>query len=93
MTLAVPTHWNPPRRFRRRAARRTSGGGTAIRLAPRSAGAEQLSLLVEFRSLDGRTWRAIGGGETAADAIDFARASCPTDATWQPAGWNDLYGD
>lgn len=53
----------------------------------------QLSLMVEFRSQDGRNWQAIGGGDTLADAIAFAQHSCPSDGTWQPVSWNDLYGD
>jgi len=50
-------------------------------------------LMVEFTSPDGRAWQAIGGGDTLADAIAFARASCPGDAAWQPISWADLYGD
>ena len=50
-------------------------------------------LMVEFTSPDGRAWQAIGGGDTLADAIAFAQDSCPTDATWQPISWNELYGD
>jgi hypothetical protein len=49
--------------------------------------------MVEFRSPDGRGWKAIGGGDTLADAIAYAQDSCPTDASWQPTSWNDLYGD
>jgi hypothetical protein len=49
--------------------------------------------MVEFRAAGGRTWQAIGGGDTLADAVAFAQDSCPTDATWQPVGWSDLYGD
>jgi hypothetical protein len=50
-------------------------------------------LMVQFTSADGRAWQAIGGGDTLADAIVFARDSCPTDATWQPISWSDVYGD
>ncbi len=57
------------------------------------AAPRQTILSVEFSSADGRTWRAIGGGDTLAAAIDLARDSCPTDTTWQPVRWNDLYGD
>lgn len=53
----------------------------------------QQILAVEFRSDDGRRWRAIGGGPTVADAILYARRSCPTDVTWSPVSWEDLYGD
>ena len=34
------------------------------------AEAEQYILAVEFRSRDGRSWGAVGGGPTAAAAID-----------------------
>jgi len=53
----------------------------------------QRILEVEFVAADGRTWTAIGGGETVGAAIAFARESCPEDVTWQPRTWNDLYGD
>jgi hypothetical protein len=57
------------------------------------AGPTQHILSVEFSSPDGRTWQAIGGGDTLATAIAFAGDSSPTDTTWQPVRWNDLYGD
>lgn len=53
----------------------------------------QVVLMVDFSSPEGRTWWAVGVGDTLADAIDFAEDSCPTDTTWQPTRWNDLYGD
>ena len=53
----------------------------------------QLSLMVDFRSQDGRDRQAVGGGDTLAEAIAFARHSCPTGATWRPVSWNELYGD
>lgn len=64
-------------------------------LAPtsRSAAPAQHILVVEFSSPDGRASQAIGGGDSLAAAIAFARDSCPADATWQPVGWTDLYGD
>ena len=67
------------------------------RLAPRRSlrrepFAQQV-LMVEFTSSDGRTWQAIGGGDTLADAVAFARDSCPADGCWQPIRWNGLYGD
>ena len=49
--------------------------------------------MVDFSSPEGRTWWAVGVGDTLADAIAFAEDSCPTDTTWQPTRWNDLYGD
>jgi hypothetical protein len=50
-------------------------------------------LSVELAAPDGRTWQAIGGGDTVEAAVAFARDSCPADATWQPVRWNNLYGD
>jgi hypothetical protein len=50
-------------------------------------------LTVEFRSTDGRAWRAIGGGPTITDAISSARECCPGGTTWVAVRWNDLYGD
>lgn len=50
-------------------------------------------LMVEFAAPDGRRWQAIGGGDSLADAIAFARDSCPAGATWRPSGWSELYGD
>jgi hypothetical protein len=58
-----------------------------------SAVAEQRILAVWFRSPDGRSWRAIGGGATVAEAISSAREACPDHTTWDAFGWNDLYGD
>jgi hypothetical protein len=54
---------------------------------------EQVVLMVDFTSLEGRKWSAVGVGDNLADAIAFARDSCPSDATWRPLDWNDLYGD
>jgi hypothetical protein len=53
----------------------------------------QRVLLVEFRSLDGRACGAVGGGPTDADAIEYARQSCPTGMEWHAVDWNDLYGE
>jgi len=50
-------------------------------------------LSVEFRSPDGRSWNAIGGGDTLAEAIEWARESCPRGTTWQAVGWGDFYGE
>jgi hypothetical protein len=49
--------------------------------------------MVDFTSPEGRNWWAVGIGDNLADAIAFAQDSCPTDKTWQPTRWNDLYGD
>jgi hypothetical protein len=53
----------------------------------------QRILSVEFRSSDGRAWNAIGGGDTLAAAIEWARESCPHGTTWEPVGWEDIYGE
>jgi hypothetical protein len=58
----------------------------------RSDVSEQRILAIEFRSDDGRTWNAIGGGATVV-AIAVAQNGCPDDATWTAVAWNDLYGD
>jgi xanthine/CO dehydrogenase XdhC/CoxF family maturation factor len=54
---------------------------------------EQRVLSSEFRSEDGRSCRAIGGGHTVTAAIDYAREACPEDTEWDVVGWEDLYGD
>jgi len=53
----------------------------------------QRILCVEFRSGDGRSWSAVGGGTTAADAVRWALDSCPRDTEWDAVSWEDLYGD
>jgi hypothetical protein len=67
--------------------------GKLIRLATPRVAPEQRILAVEFVSADGRTWNAIGGGDTLAAAIASAREGCPDDTIWHPLDWNDLYGD
>jgi hypothetical protein len=100
MTPSAPTtRLNPLRGFRpanfadREPARLTVPDGTVIPFPSTQAAHAQHILMVEFTSPDGRTWQAVGGGDTLADAIAFAQDSCPTDATWQPIRLNDLYGD
>ena len=65
----------------------------AVPLAPRKEPPAHLVLMVDLASPDGRSWRAVGVGETLGEALVFARGSCPTDTTWEPTRWNDLYGD
>ena len=67
--------------------------GRPMRLPATPAAPVQHILAVAFRSADGRTWSAIGGGPTITGAIADAREGCPYDATWDAVGWNDLYGD
>lgn len=99
MTPSAPTRLNSLRGFRpatsayREPARLTVPTGTVIPFPSTEAGHAQHILMVEFTSPDGRAWQAVGGGETLADAIAFAQDSCPTNTTWQPIHWNDLYGD
>jgi hypothetical protein len=62
-----------------------------VRAAP--AGPGQRVLVVDFTSPEGRNWWAVGVGDNLGDAIEFAHDSCPTDTTWRPLHWNDLYGD
>jgi hypothetical protein len=59
----------------------------------RSDVSEQRILAVEFRSDDGRSWNAIGGGATVVAAIASAQNGCPDDAIWTAVVWNGLYGD
>ena len=40
----------------------------------------------------GTRYRAIGGGPTFADAIEFARASLPGAHAWRLVDWADVYG-
>jgi hypothetical protein len=47
---------------------------------------------VELESLDGRRWRAIGGGANLSDALAFARESAPA-GHWRVVRIDDLYGD
>jgi len=64
-----------------------------VGLATPQASLSQHVLRVEFRSPGGRRWHAIGGGASVAEAIVFARESCPDDASWDLVGWSDLYGE
>jgi hypothetical protein len=48
---------------------------------------------VTFSSGAGMSHRAIGGGPTFADAIEFARSSLPGEHAWRLVDWADVYGD
>lgn len=85
MTLAAPSLLNPLRTFR--------AAATVIPLRSTQSTPAQHMLMVEFASPDARTWQAIGGGNTLAAAIAFAQDSCPTDTTWRPISWTEVYGD
>src|SRR5581483_3074737 len=100
MTLPAPTRRNPLRSFRpanltRRnpASRLTEPAGTEMPFSSREAARRQHILMVVFTSPDGCIWQAIGGGDILAEAVAFARDSCPADATWRPISWSDLDDD
>jgi hypothetical protein len=63
-----------------------------LEIVPPSRPAQRI-VSVEFRSPHGETWHAIGGGDTPAEAILWARESCPLGTTWEPVAWEDLYGE
>jgi hypothetical protein len=90
MTLTAPARLSRQRGFqsttRLEQASSTVSAGTPP--AP-----SHVVLMVDFTSPEGRTWWAVGLGDSLAEAIAFAQDSCPTDTTWQPTRWNDLYGD
>jgi hypothetical protein len=67
--------------------------GRVVRLSPAAMAVEQKVLAVLFQAPDGRSWRAIGGGDSLAAAIAFARDSLPRERTWHLVGWDDLYSD
>lgn len=91
MTLAAPSRLNRQRGFR--TARLHRARSIAKKLPSAPAATEQVVLMVDLISPEGRTWWAVGLGDTLAEALAFARDSCPTDTAWQPVRWNDLYGD
>ena len=71
-----------------------SAPNTNLTLLPVAAPATaQRIRAVEFRSTDGRSWSATGGGDTVAAALDWARECCPDDTSWELLRWEDLYGD
>jgi hypothetical protein len=94
MTLTAPGRLSRQRGFRRATrfeqAGSTAPGGT---LPATAAGTSHVVLMVDFSSPAGGSWWAVGVGDTLAEALAFAQDSCPTDTTWQPTRWNDLYGD
>jgi hypothetical protein len=60
---------------------------------PAANGASPLVLRVDFVSRDGSRWSALGDGASLAEAVAFARESCPAGPDWQPVGWEQLLGD
>ena len=72
----------------------TPGVAPLLHLLPTERAAEEQHIVdVTFRTEDGRRRCAVGGGETIAAAIEWARESCPDDMVWEAETWNDLYGD
>ena len=90
MTLSAPIRLEPLRGVPDPPA---AGRGKVVPFSSTPALPRQLILSVQFSSPDGRSWLAVGGGTTLAEALAFAQDSCPTDTDWQPFSWNDLYGD
>ncbi len=96
MTLSAPTRRRRLRGFpSANTTRIEQAGSTAPEgtLPAAPAGPGQVVLMVDLTSPEGRSWWAVGVGDNLADAIAFAQDSCPTDTTWRPLDWNDLYGD
>jgi hypothetical protein len=71
----------------------TTGHGRLVRLPVQRAVQKQRVLAVWFRSPDERSWYAIGGGATVAQATTDARQSLSDDMAWDAVIWNDLHGD
>jgi hypothetical protein len=94
MTLTAPSRINRRRGFQTTKRPQQARSTTPIRALPSAVAATgQLVLMVDLISPEGRTWWAVGLGDSLAEALAFARESCPTDTAWQPIRWNDLYGD
>lgn len=96
MTLSAPTRRRRLRDFASADTTRSEQAGSTARegtLPAAPAGPGRVVLMVDFTSPEGRNWWAVGVGDNLADAIAFARDSCPTDTTWRPLDWNDLHGD
>jgi hypothetical protein len=95
MTLTGPARLNRQRGFRRTTRREQASSAASAAALPAAppAAPNQVVLMVDLTSPEGRTWWAVGLGDTLAEALAFAQDSCPIDTTWQPTRWNDLYGD
>jgi hypothetical protein len=94
MTLTAPSRLNRQRGFLTTGRLHRTRSTTPTRALPSAAAAPgQVVLMVDLISPEGRTWWAVGLGDTLAEALAFAQDSCPTDSNWQPVRWNELYGD
>lgn len=94
MTLTAPARLNRQHGFRNTTRLEQAGStGPAGSLLATAAATSHVVLMVDFSSPEGRTWRAVGVGDTLTETLSFARDSCPADTTWKPTSWNDLYGD
>ena len=76
-----------PRRYYGRAAR--ARGECRERRRSRSS---PYVLSVTLRDGAGEEWRAVGGGDTLAEALAFAVSSAPSGRRWTPVAWDDLFG-
>ena len=59
--------------------------------AARRSQQRQVVLTVELTEPRGRRWAALGGGDTIAEAIAFARDSAPEGRAWEPVSWTEVY--
>jgi hypothetical protein len=68
-------------------------GGELVLLPVAPRVQAQRILRVELRAADGRSWNAIGGGDTVEAAIEWASESCPGGTSWHAVAWTDLYSE
>ena len=88
MNAALAIH--PPRALRRRWLRLAAWAAVNDATA---AEFNRYLLSVDFETLDGKEWSALGGGDSIVEAIASARESLPAGADWQVSRWNELYGE
>ena len=93
MTFIAPTRLDRGRGFFFASTRPPRTSSITCHRETASAPPRERVLMVDFSSPEGRTWWAVGAGDSLADALAFARDSCPSDTAWRATRWNDLYGD
>jgi hypothetical protein len=93
MTVSAPTRRTRVRGLSSANTTHLERAGSTAPEGTLSVAPSRVVLMVDFASPEGRNWWAVGIGDTLADAIAFAQDSCPTETTWRPLDWNDLYGD